>query len=127
MIGPPGENGKPLLRAYSIASPSWDDELEFYSIKVPGRAADLEAPARQPGRPDHPAPKPVGRWCMTRCCRAGGCGCSPRGRALRPFASLLRDPETWEKYDEVVSPTPAARWPSWPTGREIVEALEATS
>ena len=26
---------KPLLRAYSIASPSWDEELEFYSIKVP--------------------------------------------------------------------------------------------
>ena len=26
--------GKPLVRAYSIASPSWDDELEFYSIKV---------------------------------------------------------------------------------------------
>ena len=27
-------DGKPLVRAYSIASPSWDDELEFYSIKV---------------------------------------------------------------------------------------------
>ena len=27
-------DGKPLLRAYSIASPAWDDELEFYSIKV---------------------------------------------------------------------------------------------
>ena len=35
MIGLPGENGKPLLRAYSIASPFWDEELEFYSIKVP--------------------------------------------------------------------------------------------
>ncbi|MBF19454.1 MAG: hypothetical protein CME88_13840, partial [Hirschia sp.] len=35
MIGLPKENGKPLLRAYSIASPSWDEELEFYSIKVP--------------------------------------------------------------------------------------------
>ena len=35
MIGLLGDNGKPLLRAYSIASPSWDEELEFYSIKVP--------------------------------------------------------------------------------------------
>jgi len=35
MIGLVGDNGKPLLRAYSIASPSWDDELEFYSSKVP--------------------------------------------------------------------------------------------
>ena len=34
MIGLLDENEKPLLRAYSIASPSWDDELEFYSIKV---------------------------------------------------------------------------------------------
>ena len=35
MIGLMGDNGRPLLRAYSIASPSWDEELEFYSIKVP--------------------------------------------------------------------------------------------
>ena len=34
MIGLPGDNGKPLYRAYSIASPSWDEELEFYSIKI---------------------------------------------------------------------------------------------
>ena len=34
MIGLLKDDGKPLLRAYSIASPSWDDELEFYSIKV---------------------------------------------------------------------------------------------
>ena len=35
MIGVMGDAEKPLLRAYSIASPSWDAELEFYSIKVP--------------------------------------------------------------------------------------------
>ncbi|MEO1748936.1 MAG: FAD-binding oxidoreductase, partial [Pseudomonadota bacterium] len=35
MIGLPGDNGRPILRAYSIASPSWDEEVEFYSIKVP--------------------------------------------------------------------------------------------
>ena len=35
MIGLMDDKGKPLLRAYSIASPSWDEELEFYSIKVP--------------------------------------------------------------------------------------------
>ena len=34
MIGLLGENRKPLLRAYSIASPFWNEELEFYSIKV---------------------------------------------------------------------------------------------
>ena len=35
MLGVPGDSGKPILRAYSIASPNWDEELEFYSIKVP--------------------------------------------------------------------------------------------
>jgi len=35
MIGLPGDNGRPIMRAYSIASPSWADYLEFYSIKVP--------------------------------------------------------------------------------------------
>ena len=35
MIGLPKEDGRPLLRAYSVASPAWDEELEFYSIKVP--------------------------------------------------------------------------------------------
>ena len=35
MIGIMKADDKPLLRAYSITSPSWDDELEFYSIKVP--------------------------------------------------------------------------------------------
>ena len=34
MIGLMGDNGKPLLRAYSVASPSWAEELEFLSIKV---------------------------------------------------------------------------------------------
>ena len=35
MIGLRQDNGKPLLRAYSVASPNWDDTVEFYSIKVP--------------------------------------------------------------------------------------------
>ena len=47
--------GKPLLRAYSIASPSWEEELEFYSIKVDGRPADLAAPAPRRGRRDRDA------------------------------------------------------------------------
>jgi ferredoxin--NADP+ reductase len=52
MIGLEGEWRKPVLRAYSVASPSWDDTLEFYSIKVEERRADLAPapyPARRPG------------------------------------------------------------------------------
>ena len=49
MIGLPKENGKPLLRAYSIASPSWDEELEFYSIKVPDGPLTSRLAQIQPG------------------------------------------------------------------------------
>ena len=55
MIGLPGEPGaqgasRPILRAYSIASPAWDEELEFYSIAVPERPADLAPGAHPRGR-----------------------------------------------------------------------------
>jgi ferredoxin--NADP+ reductase len=46
---------KPLLRAYSIASPSWDEELEFYSIKVPDGPLTSKLQHIEAGRPDHPA------------------------------------------------------------------------
>ena len=48
---------KPILRAYSIASPAWDDELEFYSIKVPGGPLTSRLQHVRRGRRDHPAPE----------------------------------------------------------------------
>src|SRR5690606_17909595 len=49
MIGLRKEDGKPLLRAYSIASPAWDEELEFYSIKVPDGPLTSRLQAIKPG------------------------------------------------------------------------------
>ena len=51
---------KPLLRAYSIASPSWDDELEFYSIKVPDGPLTSRLQHIEPGDEIILRPKPVG-------------------------------------------------------------------
>ena len=45
--------GRPLLRAYSVVSANYEEELEFFSIKVQDGPADLEAPAPQGRRPDH--------------------------------------------------------------------------
>merc|ERR1712063_167567 len=55
MIGLYKDDGRPLLRAYSIASPSWDEELEFYSIKVPdgpltSQSNDQKKIIKQPGK-----------------------------------------------------------------------------
>ena len=60
MIGLMGDNGKPLLRAYSIASPAWDEELEFYSIKVPDGPLTSKLQHIQPGDEIILRPKPVG-------------------------------------------------------------------
>ncbi len=60
MIGLLGDTGKPLLRAYSIASPAWDDELEFYSIKVPDGPLTSKLQHIKPGDQIILRPKPVG-------------------------------------------------------------------
>jgi ferredoxin--NADP+ reductase len=60
MIGLMGDTGKPLLRAYSIASPAWDEELEFYSIKVPDGPLTSRLQHIQVGDEIILRPKPVG-------------------------------------------------------------------
>ena len=84
---------KPLLRAYSIASPSWDEELEFYSIKVPGRAADLASLQHiQPGDQMILKPKPVGTLVHDALLPGKRLYFFATGTGFAPFASLLRDP-----------------------------------
>ena len=60
MIGLMGDNDRPLMRAYSIASPSWDDELEFYSIKVQDGPLTSRLQHIQVGDSVIIRPKPVG-------------------------------------------------------------------
>ena len=60
MIGLLKDDGRPLLRAYSIASPAWDEELEFYSIKVQDGPLTSRLQHIQPGDQIILRPKPVG-------------------------------------------------------------------
>src|SRR6478609_4076073 len=60
MLGLPTEAGKPLLRAYSIASPNWAEELEFYSIKVPDGPLTSHLQAIMPGDQVLMRQKPTG-------------------------------------------------------------------
>lgn len=57
---------KPLLRAYSIASPSWDEELEFYSIKVPDGPLRPNCSTSKPAMKSSCARNRLAPWCMTR-------------------------------------------------------------
>jgi len=102
MIGLMGDTGKPLLRAYSIASPSWDDELEFYSIKVPDGPLTSRLQHIEPGEEIILRPKPVGTLVHDALLPGKRLWFFATGTGIAPFASLLRDPQTWEDYDEVI-------------------------
>ncbi len=102
MIGLPGDNGKPLLRAYSIASPNWDDELEFYSIIVPDGPLTSRLQHIKPGDQIILRPKPVGTLVLDALLPGKRLWFLATGTGIAPFASLMRDPETYERFEQVI-------------------------
>ena len=102
MIGLPGDNGKPLLRAYSIASPNWDDELEFYSIIVPDGPLTSMLQHIKPGDQIILRPKPVGTLVLDALLPGKRLWFLATGTGFAPFASLMRDPETYERFEQVI-------------------------
>ena len=101
MIGLPNAE-KPVFRAYSIASPAWDDELEFYSIKVPDGPLTQHLQKIVPGDTVLMRPKSTGTLVLDALTPAKRLWMISTGTGIAPFASLVRDPETYEKFDEVV-------------------------
>ena len=102
MIGLMGDNGKPLLRAYSIASPAWDDELEFYSIKVQGGPLTSRLQHIQVGDEVIIRPKPVGTLVLDALLPGKRLYLISTGTGIAPFASLTRDPDIYERFDQVI-------------------------
>ncbi len=101
MLGLP-INGKPLLRAYSVASPAWDEELEFFSIKVPNGPLTQHLQKIEAGSTVLLGRKPVGTLVLDALTNAKRLYMISTGTGFAPFASLIRDPETYEKFDEVI-------------------------
>jgi ferredoxin/flavodoxin---NADP+ reductase len=101
MIGLPNAE-KPVYRAYSIASPSWDDELEFYSIKVPGGPLTEHLQKIVPGDTILMRRKPTGTLVNDALLPGERLYLFATGTGIAPFASLIRDPETYEKFSQIV-------------------------
>ena len=123
MIGLIGETGKPLLRAYSIASPNWDDELEFYSIKVPDGPLTSKLQHIQEGDEIILRPKPVGTLVLDALTPGKRLWFLATGTGLAPFASLMRDPDTYERYEQVIMMHTCRTADELNYGRELVENL----
>jgi len=104
MIGLPKteEQRKPLMRAYSVASPAWDDKLEFYSIKVPDGPLTSRLQKIKAGDTVLLGKKPVGTLVLDALLPGKRLYMFSTGTGIAPFASLIRDPETYERYDQVI-------------------------
>ncbi|MEM8630160.1 MAG: ferredoxin--NADP reductase [Pseudomonadota bacterium] len=116
---------KPLLRAYSIASPSWDEELEFYSIKVQDGPLTSKLQHIQPGDQVILRPKPVGTLVHDALLPGKRLWFFATGTGFAPFASLLRDPETYENYDEVIITHTCREVAELTYGRELIESIRS--
>lgn len=123
MIGLPKENGKPLLRAYSIASPNWDDELEFYSIKVPDGPLTSRLQKIEVGDDVLLGKKPVGTLVLDALTPAKRLYMFSTGTGFAPFASLVRDPAVYEAYDEVIVTHTCREVAELQYSREVVDTF----
>lgn len=123
MIGLVGENGRPLLRAYSIASPSWDDELEFYSIKVQNGPLTSKLQHIKPGDQIILKPKAVGTLVLDALLPGKRLWLFATGTGVAPFASLIRDPETYERYEQVILTHTTREVEALTYGKELVDSI----
>ena len=115
---------KPLLRAYSIASPSWDEELEFYSIKVQDGPLTSKLQHIQVGDEIILRPKPVGTLVHDALLPGKRLWFFATGTGFAPFASLLREPQTYEDYDEIVITHTCRQVAELTYGRDLIEGLK---
>jgi len=94
--------GKPLLRAYSIASAAWADELEFYSIKVADGPLTSHLQKIAEGDTILIGKKPTGTLILDGLKPGRNLYLLGTGTGLAPFLSLVRDPEVYERFDKVI-------------------------
>ena len=95
-------DGKPLLRAYSIVSANYEEHLEFLSIKVPDGPLTSRLQHIQVGDSIIVGKKPTGTLLIDYLLPAKRLYLMSTGTGLAPFLSVIRDPETYEKFEQVI-------------------------
>jgi ferredoxin--NADP+ reductase len=94
--------GRPLLRAYSIASAAWADELEFYSIKVQDGPLTSRLQKIKEGDEVLIGKKPTGTLVLDGLRPGKNLYMMGTGTGLAPWLSLVREPEVYERFDKVI-------------------------
>eukprot|EP00752_Nemacystus_decipiens_P000271 g271.t1 len=101
MIGLPNAE-RPVFRAYSMASPAWDETLEFFSIKVPDGPLTQHLQKIKPGDTVLMRKKPTGTLVLDALLPGSRLYLLSTGTGIAPFASIIRDPETYDKFEQVI-------------------------
>ena len=94
--------GRPLMRAYSIASPNYEDHLEFFSIKVPNGPLTSRLQHLKAGDAVQVSKKPTGTLLLSDLLPGKHLYLLSTGTGLAPFISVIQDPETYERFDKVI-------------------------
>ncbi|CAA0125507.1 Ferredoxin--NADP reductase [Halioglobus japonicus] len=94
--------GKPLMRAYSLASANYEDELEFFSIKVPDGPLTSQLQKIQVGDGLLVNSKSTGTLVQDNLLPGKHLYLIATGTGLAPFLSIIRDPEIYEHYDKII-------------------------
>lgn len=102
MIGLEQDGGRPLLRAYSIASANYEEELEFFSIKVPDGPLTSQLQNIKPGDEIYVGRKPTGTLVTDHLLPGKNLWLLSTGTGLAPFLSIIKDPEIYEQFDRVI-------------------------
>src|SRR5690606_15985998 len=95
-------NGKPLMRAYSIASANYEEELEFFSIKVPDGPLTSILRRVKVGADTLVSKKPAGRLVLDDLSPGRHLCLLSSGTGLAPFLSTIRDPGTSERFEKII-------------------------
>ncbi|HYG90879.1 MAG TPA: ferredoxin--NADP reductase [Azospirillum sp.] len=94
--------GKPLLRAYSMASANYEDTLEFFSIKVPNGPLTSRLQHLKEGDPIIIGRKATGTLLIDHLLPGKNLYLLSTGTGLAPFMSIIKDPEVYERYERIV-------------------------
>jgi ferredoxin--NADP+ reductase len=94
--------GRPLMRAYSIASANWEEQLEFFSIKVPNGPLTSRLQHIQPGDSILIGRKPTGTLLIHDLHPGRHLYLLGTGTGFAPWLSVIKDPETYERFERVV-------------------------
>ncbi len=101
MIGIPVD-GKPLLRAYSVASAHYADELEFFSIKVQNGPLTSRLQHLKEGDPVMVSAKSTGTLVIDNLAPGKNLWLLGTGTGLAPFLSIIKDPDAYERFEKII-------------------------